>query len=50
TKDQLFTRILEELDTTDGRVELASATFELVAAPAFGVKLEPRTNGNQPAA
>ncbi|NJK58548.1 MAG: mechanosensitive ion channel [Pleurocapsa sp. SU_5_0] len=50
TKDQLFTRILEELDTTDGRVELASTTVELVAAPAFGVRLEPRSNGNQPAA
>ncbi|NJM89183.1 MAG: mechanosensitive ion channel [Hydrococcus sp. RU_2_2] len=50
TKDHLFTRILEELDTTDRRVELASTTVELVAAPAFSVKLEPRSNGNQPAA
>lgn len=47
TKDQLFTRILEEIDTTNRQVELASTTVELVATPAFSVKLEPRSNSNQ---
>lgn len=40
TKDELFTRILEEFDRTDKRIELASATVELVATPAFHVKLD----------
>lgn len=40
TKDELFTRILEEFDRTDKRIELASATVELVATPAFRVKLD----------
>ena len=30
TKDRLFTRILEEFDKTEGRVVMASATFEVV--------------------
>lgn len=32
-KDQLFTRILEEVDTSGDRIRLASATFELVNLP-----------------
>ena len=39
TKDHLFTRILEEIERTNGRVALASATFHLVEAPEFMVKL-----------
>jgi len=39
TKDRLFTRILEEVDQTNGRVALASATFHLVEAPEIKVKL-----------
>lgn len=39
TKDLLFTRILEDLERTNGRVALASATFHLVEAPEFTVKL-----------
>lgn len=35
TKDQLFTLLLDEIDKTGKAVELASATFELVAAPRF---------------
>lgn len=35
TKTQLFTRILEEIDASEGRVKLASATFELVGLPAL---------------
>jgi small-conductance mechanosensitive channel len=40
TKDRLFTRMLEEIDKTEGRVAIASATFEVVGAPALEVRLE----------
>lgn len=43
TKDQLFTRILEEIDRTEGRVAMASATFQLVEAPIFDVRLHEQT-------
>lgn len=39
TKDALFTRILAAVEASGGRVALASATFELVAAPAVDVHL-----------
>ncbi|MEO8048710.1 MAG: mechanosensitive ion channel domain-containing protein [Nitrospirota bacterium] len=39
TKDRLFTRILEEIDQTNGRVALASATFHLVETPEIKVRL-----------
>jgi small-conductance mechanosensitive channel len=39
TKDQLFTRILEELDKTDDRVAIASTTIQIVETPAFDVRL-----------
>ncbi len=39
TKDRLFTRILEEIEKTNGAVSLASATFHLVQAPEIKVKL-----------
>ncbi len=39
-KDYLFSRILDEIDATGGRVALASATFELVAAPPVRVQVE----------
>jgi hypothetical protein len=39
TKDILFTRILEEFDATDGKVSLASATFDLVSAPVIKVRM-----------
>lgn len=39
TKDALFSRIMDLLDASNGRVQLASATFELVAAPAVDVRL-----------
>lgn len=44
TKDQLFTRILEALDKTDGRVALASATFQLVDPPVFDIRLMNQRN------
>lgn len=39
TKDQLFTRILDAFETSAGRVAMASATFHLVEAPVFDVRL-----------
>jgi Mechanosensitive ion channel len=39
TKDELFTRILADVDATQGAVGLASATFHLVETPVFDVRL-----------
>jgi hypothetical protein len=39
TKDRLFSRILEEVDGSAGKIQLASATFEVVAAPALDVRV-----------
>lgn len=39
-KSQLFKRILEDVDRSDGQVALASATFHLVEAPTFDVRLQ----------
>jgi small-conductance mechanosensitive channel len=39
-KDRLFTRILEEVDKSENRIRLASATFELVNLPAFDVAVK----------
>jgi len=48
TKDLLFTRLLEEIDRTEGRVALASATFHLVETPEIKVKLvEPQRKTEQ---
>lgn len=47
TKDLLFTRLLEEIDRTEGRVALASATFHLVEAPEITVKLVEPTQGRK---
>jgi small-conductance mechanosensitive channel len=40
TKDMLFTKVLDAIDASGGRVALASATFELVAAPQLRVQLD----------
>jgi small-conductance mechanosensitive channel len=37
TKDRLFTRILEEVDRSNNRIRLASATFEMANLPRFDV-------------
>jgi len=37
-KDALFNGIMDRVDASGGRVQLASATFELVAAPPISVK------------
>ena len=39
TKDILFTRILEEIEKTQGKVSLASATFQIVGLPNLNVNL-----------
>ncbi len=39
TKDRIFTRILEEVDRSNNRIRLASATFELVGVPGLDVKI-----------
>lgn len=39
-KDKLFTYILNEINKSDGKVQFASATFELVAAPSLNVKIK----------
>ena len=39
TKDLLFTRILEEIDKTEGRLAIASTTVQLVQTPEFDVRL-----------
>lgn len=45
-KDLLFTRLLDEIDRTEGRVALASATFHLVETPEIKVRLvEPSPPG-----
>ncbi len=47
TKDLLFTRILEEIESTNGRVALASATFHLVEAPELKVTLVESAKGGR---
>jgi len=47
TKDRLFTRILEEVDQTNGRVAMASATFHLVETPEITVKIAEPTMGRK---
>jgi small-conductance mechanosensitive channel len=46
TKDRLFTQILEEIESTNRRVELASTTVELVSAPGLHVSLESGNGAN----
>lgn len=38
TKDKLFVRILDEIEKTGGKIQLASATFELVGLPPITVR------------
>ncbi len=39
TKTELFTKILHEIESTGGEIKFASATFHLVEAPEFKVKI-----------
>ncbi len=47
-KDYLFTRILDDIEATNGAVQLASATFELVGAPPVRVQVDPAPNRSGP--
>ena len=40
TKDILFSRLVEEIEKSDGKISLASATFEMVGMPNLNVRLE----------
>ena len=40
TKTELFTRILNAVDASEGKIKLASATFHLVDAPEFKVNIQ----------
>lgn len=40
TRDDIYTRILDAFDASEGRLAFASATFELVGAPPIAVKLD----------
>ena len=40
TKTELFTRILNQIEATNGEIKFASATFQLVEAPDFTVKIK----------
>ncbi|MDK2910423.1 MAG: hypothetical protein PWR20_1990 [Bacteroidales bacterium] len=39
TKTELFTKILNAIEATNGEIKFASATFHLVEAPEFKVKI-----------
>lgn len=38
-KDELFRRILEEIDRSDGNIRIATASMELSSSPVFDVRL-----------
>jgi small-conductance mechanosensitive channel len=40
TKSALFSKILSEIETTNGEVKMASATFHLVQAPDFNINIK----------
>ena len=44
TKDVLFTRIIEEIDKTDGRVGIASTTLQLVDLPELSIRINDAMN------
>jgi small-conductance mechanosensitive channel len=39
-KDKLFKNIIEEINKSDGKVQLASATFELVSLPSIKISID----------
>jgi len=44
TKTELFTRILKAVESTNGEIKFASATFHLVEAPEFKVNIVDKSN------
>jgi hypothetical protein len=49
TKDQIFERILDEFDRSEGRVSIASTTVQLVDPPPFDIRLGDRTKTRESA-
>jgi small-conductance mechanosensitive channel len=49
TKDQIFERILDEFDRSEGRVTIASTTVQLVDPPLFDIRLGERTKKRESA-
>ena len=49
TKDQIFERILDEFDRSEGRVSIASTTVQLVDPPLFDIRLGERTKSRESA-
>jgi small-conductance mechanosensitive channel len=47
TKDQIYERILDEFDKSEGRVAIASTTVQIVEMPAFDVRLGEGSRGNR---
>ncbi len=47
-KDHLFTRILEEIDKSENRIRLASATFEMVPGSSLEVQIKDKARGATP--
>ena len=45
-KDRLFTRILQEVDKSQNRIRLASATFEVVGVPPLVMERQPHLKGS----
>jgi hypothetical protein len=43
TRDKIFTRVLDEIGKTDGRVAIASTTLQLVEAPPLSVRITRET-------
>jgi small-conductance mechanosensitive channel len=43
TKDQIYERLLDEFDRSEGRVSIASTTVQLVDLPLFDIRLGERT-------
>jgi len=45
TKDAIFSKIVDQIENSDGKVSLASATFHLVEAPEFKIQVEEKLPG-----
>jgi small-conductance mechanosensitive channel len=48
TKTRLFTRLLEEIEASEGGVAIASTTFHLVETPVFDVRMRGTGEGTAP--
>ncbi len=48
TKDRIFTRLLEAVDGSDGRIKMASATYDLTGLPRFNVQFNGASGSVEP--